>query len=1001
MATGLFENAMQQCDKYWVESTQQHVQHGQIHIWHQWSTTLAQLKIRTFRIQKEGFTESRLVTQYEMIGFHDESPDPGLLLDVRRRVIATSATQPGPILVHCRCGGGRTAVFIAVDFCLHQLQSEDKVDVYSIVLHLRRFRKNMVRTLSQYKQIYKTVAMFLQCGLTVYPADTLPAAFQVHYAQGSDSKHQKLEKEFQTLQSIVPRLSIGDCASGHRVENRSKSRDIMMLPPECARPYLATADCGDSGTDFINAVYVDGYHAENTYLVTQWPMRKTIVDLWRLMYDFKITSLAFLNDPQKSSRTYPRFWPKEVEQEPVSYGPISVRYLKCEKHANIMTRTFAIRKVMNGLIGCDLSKDELIVKMFQIMNSGQRNADNNHSDHSSNHGAHHGHNYSTNSAKCGKIGYYRAVGIQPRSLLALMDQVTHWQECSKSRHPICVMSKDGCNRVGLYCAIGICCDQVKEEREVDVFNAVRLVRKNRPQLVPNIEEYRYIYYFMTEFIPLCASKPDVIISEPSHDVSHHCSNPHNATASTVLPATVHGGVYVAAKDTNRNSQTLYNKSRNSFYTGHEQATSFKMSSPCNSRFVCSDQVRMEDNSVKPSCRPCSSRTSVPCSLSYESGLYETYTNSRDQKVCSQQTVCSCCSNISQISHNPNPGSCHLYINCENKQPLNSMITSATNGLTYSQVLSHSKLKPSNEIRLTLNNSSIIRYLPQVQSDQLSYLSLSPSSAINIKSSLSEPASTALSTTPFHTPEKYSNGRINNGLCTSVTSASLSPGSICKSSSFHSCSSQLSLSNNYLANGSVSKHADKGDMLPLDVINRVVLYPGLVSGNTSKITSLPQQVDHTKKRASSTGLYPSSSLPPDLRKLKTKKTNKDSNHVTLIHASYASLEDSLAGSTDARDHPSMDRLEYDEDTVQRYSHAKSAVPQTSNHAAVSSNWQPLQNNRVIRDKTSETSICVNKFPASTLSFRQKIKGYMNRKQMKITEPKPSSAARCSDHFESRL
>lgn len=45
-----------------------------------------------------------------------------------------------------RCGGGRTAVFIAVDYCLKQLEMEEVVDVYSAVLHLRRFRKNMVRS---------------------------------------------------------------------------------------------------------------------------------------------------------------------------------------------------------------------------------------------------------------------------------------------------------------------------------------------------------------------------------------------------------------------------------------------------------------------------------------------------------------------------------------------------------------------------------------------------------------------------------------------------------------------------------------------------------------------------------------------------------------------------------------------------------------------------------------------------------------------------------------
>ncbi|BFY99152.1 hypothetical protein BsWGS_02192 [Bradybaena similaris] len=792
MATGLFENAMQQCDKYWVESTQRHVQHGLIHIWHERVTTLAQLKIRTFRIQKEGCPESRLVTQYEMIGFHDENPDPGLLLDVRRRVISTSATQPGPVLVHCRCGGGRTAVFIAVDFCLHQLQAEDRVDVYSIVLHLRRFRKNMVRTLNQYKQIYKTVAMFLQCGLTVYPADTLPSAFLVHYAHGNDSK--KLDKEFQTLQSIVPKLSIGDCASGHRVENRSKSRDIMMLPPECARPYLTTADCGDSGTDFINAVYVDGYQVENTYLVTQWPMRKTIGDLWRLMFDFKIVSVAFMNDTQKSSRTYPRFWPKEIEKT-ACYGPISVTYLKIEKQANIMTRTFAIKKTLSGLSGCDIFKDELIIKMFQIVNFGQRSANSSHHDYSSNQSTHHSKNCSISSVKSGKMGqeYYRTVGIQPKQLLALMEQVSLWQKCCKSRQPICVMSKDGSSRAGLYCAIGLCCDQVNEEREVDVFNAVRLVRKHRPQLVPNIEEYRYIYYFMTEFISLSGSKPDVLISEPSNTVIQHSISQHSTiAAAAVLPNTGHAGVYVVTKDTSSNTQNLHNQTGNYMYTDHERQTCFKPSLQSNNTLAYASQAR-QFHSVKPSIGPCSSGITVPCSVDYESGPYEKYPMSRDQRTNSQQTMSGCCSNIPHLSCNHNPATCNLHIHCENKQ--SRMTTLANNGCAHGQVLLHSQLQPSGETELTLKDSSIVNHLPRPQSNQMPCLGIHhSSSSLQIVSPLSESAPTALSLTPFNTPEKYFNGKLLNGLSPTMTSASLSPGSICKSSSFHSCSSHLSIGN---------------------------------------------------------------------------------------------------------------------------------------------------------------------------------------------------------------
>ena len=46
--------------------------------------------------------------------------------------------------------------------------------------------------------------------------------------------------------------------------------------------------------------------------------------------------------------------------------------------------------------------------------------------------------------------------------------------------------RDGYSKSGVYCALNICCEQLESEREVDVFNAVRLVKQNRPHLVPTV-----------------------------------------------------------------------------------------------------------------------------------------------------------------------------------------------------------------------------------------------------------------------------------------------------------------------------------------------------------------------------------------------------------------------------------------------------------------------------------------------------------------------------------
>ena len=46
--------------------------------------------------------------------------------------------------------------------------------------------------------------------------------------------------------------------------------------------------------------------------------------------------------------------------------------------------------------------------------------------------------------------------------------------------------RDGQGRAGVYCAANACIEQVIQHGEVDVFQAVKTVRRHRPQLVQNI-----------------------------------------------------------------------------------------------------------------------------------------------------------------------------------------------------------------------------------------------------------------------------------------------------------------------------------------------------------------------------------------------------------------------------------------------------------------------------------------------------------------------------------
>ena len=138
------------------------------------------------------------------------------------------------------------------------------------------------------------------------------------------------------MNRVRPELSQGDCAGGHRVENRRKNRSVVVLPPDKHRPYITsfqvririeedTTCCyvslsqkkriqrcsdissnvcmcqGNECTDYINAVFVDGYSRLNQFIVTEWPLANTTQNFWSMLYDHDVVTVVVLDPPPKNS----------------------------------------------------------------------------------------------------------------------------------------------------------------------------------------------------------------------------------------------------------------------------------------------------------------------------------------------------------------------------------------------------------------------------------------------------------------------------------------------------------------------------------------------------------------------------------------------------------------------------------------------------------------------------------------------------------------------------
>ncbi|XP_029677428.1 receptor-type tyrosine-protein phosphatase kappa isoform X2 [Formica exsecta] len=394
MLTKTFDFIKVMCVQYWPASKDKDEEYGGIGVSVLKEEELANFHIRTIKLYKKNendeITEERTLLQFHYTEWHSHTcPFGNAVLEFRRRVRAvvgsTIKNESGPMVVHCNDGGGRSGVYLAIDANMELAEEEDAFDVFGYLKKLRQSRRGLIENLEQYKFIYDTLEEFVVCGASWFPVAELSQRLKQKSIKNPITKMNEYQREYQQICKQTPRFTIGDCAGGHRADNREKNRDVLVVPPDNFRPYL-TSFQGNSFTDYINAVFVDVFR-----------INKKIVSLTELM--------AGVKAPPKT------------------------------------------------------------VQLFQLT--------------------------------CWPMGH--KVPTSTNSLVELMNMVERWRQRT-DYGPVAVVSPDGRSRCGVYCAANACIEQVIQHGEVDIFQAVKTVRRHRPQLVENMTEYKYCYDLVLHYV---------------------------------------------------------------------------------------------------------------------------------------------------------------------------------------------------------------------------------------------------------------------------------------------------------------------------------------------------------------------------------------------------------------------------------------------------------------------------------------------------------------------
>lgn len=65
---------------------------------------------------------------------------------------------------------------------------------------------------------------------------------------------------------------------------------------------------GITGSDYINANYIDGYRKQNAYIATQGPLPETFGDFWRMVWEQRSATVVMMTRLEEKSRVSARHY---------------------------------------------------------------------------------------------------------------------------------------------------------------------------------------------------------------------------------------------------------------------------------------------------------------------------------------------------------------------------------------------------------------------------------------------------------------------------------------------------------------------------------------------------------------------------------------------------------------------------------------------------------------------------------------------------------------------
>ncbi|NXN23200.1 PTPRV phosphatase, partial [Nycticryphes semicollaris] len=230
--------------------------------------------------------------------------------------------------------------------------------------------------------------------------------------------------------------------------NVSKNRYPHVLPYDHSRVKLSQLG-EDPHSVYINANFMPGYTSQQEFIATQGPLKKTIEDFWRLVWEQNVCNIIMLTVCMENGRVLcDHYWPSE--SAPVSYGHICVHLLS------------------------QSSSEEWTMREFKVWHGGLRAE------------RHVSHLHYTAWPDHG-------IPESTTSIMTFRELVRERIQSTKDAGPTVVHCSAGVGRTGTFIALDRLLQQMKQEKVVDTFGVVYNLRMNRYLMIQTLCQYIFLH----------------------------------------------------------------------------------------------------------------------------------------------------------------------------------------------------------------------------------------------------------------------------------------------------------------------------------------------------------------------------------------------------------------------------------------------------------------------------------------------------------------------------